>query len=395
MTRSNSISAKLVEEMKTWRQDFHRHPETAFEENRTAGIVADLLEQWGLSVTRGVGDTGVVATLSKGKGASTEAGGRSILLRADMDALNIEEATSHEYPSTHNGKMHACGHDGHTSMLLGAAKHLAEHADFDGTVVFMFQPAEENGEGALAMLNDDLLKRFPVQEAYALHNIPGMKTGSFASNTGSIMAAEDNFEIKLTGIGSHAAMPHRGRDPLVVGAEVVMAMQSLVARTVDPLQNAVVSFTEFNTNGTVNVIPGEVILKGDTRSLLPEVQDHIENTMKRICQGIADAHGIECDFSYRRNFTPTINTPEQAMQALAVAQSVSGQSNTETDCAPLMGSEDFGYVLEQVPGAYLFLGNGTDGANGMSLHNPAYDFNDEILETGARFFVELVHARLD
>ncbi len=388
MSRENSISTELVNDMIGWRHDFHRHPETAFEETRTAASVATLLKSWGLSVTTGVGGTGVVATLSKGDGK------RRIGLRADMDALNIEEASRFEYRSNVAGKMHACGHDGHTSMLLGAASHLARHGDFNGTLVFIFQPAEEHGEGALAMLEDDLLERFPLDEVYALHNLPGLPAGAFGGNTGSIMAAEDNFQITLRGTGSHAAMPHRGRDPLVAGAELVMAMQTLVARTVDPLHNAVVSFTEFNTNGTVNVIPGEVTLKGDTRSLLPEVQEHIEATMQRIAQGVAATHGIECEFEYKRNFIPTINTKNEALGALAVASNVAGDNNVQNDRPPLMGSEDFGYLLEKVPGAYLFIGNGCDGANGMSLHNPEYDFNDSILETGARFWVELAYSRL-
>ena len=388
MSKQNSISNELVKDMVTWRQDFHRHPETAFEETRTAASVAALLESWGLSVTTGVGGTGVVATLSKGDGS------RRIGLRADMDALNIDEINNFEYSSKLPGKMHACGHDGHTSMLLGAASHLAQHGDFNGTVVFIFQPAEEHGEGALAMLEDDLLERFPLDEVYALHNMPGMPAGSFGGNTGSIMAAEDNFKITLNGVGSHAAMPHRGRDPLLAGAELVMAMQSLVARTVDPLHNAVVSFTEFNTNGTVNVIPGEVILQGDTRSLLPQVQEHIETTMRRIAQGVAATHGIECTFEYRKNFIPTINTKNEALGALAVAGTVAGPANVETERAPLMGSEDFGYLLQKVPGAYLFIGNGCEGAHAMSLHNPGYDFNDSILETGARYWVELTYSRL-
>lgn len=388
MSRQNSISNDLINDMITWRRDIHRHPETAFEETRTAASVATLLESWGLSVTTGVGGTGVVATLSKGDGK------RRIGLRADMDALNIAEINDFDYRSSNAGKMHACGHDGHTSMLLGAAAHLAQHGDFNGTVVFIFQPAEEHGEGALAMLDDDLLKRFPLDEVYALHNMPGMPAGSFGGNTGSIMAAEDNFKITLNGVGSHAAMPHRGHDPLVAGAELVMAMQSLVARTVDPLQNAVVSFTEFNTNGTVNVIPGQVTLKGDTRSLLPEVQEHIEATMRRIAEGVAATHGIECHFEYRKNFIPTINTKEEALGALAVAGNVAGAANVESERAPLMGSEDFGYLLQKVPGAYLFIGNGCEGANAMSLHNPGYDFNDSILEIGARYWVELTYARL-
>jgi hippurate hydrolase len=378
----------LYDEMQGWRHDIHRHPELAFEENRTAGMVAQLLTSWGLDVERGIGNTGVVGVLKRGNGS------RSIGLRADMDALGIQEQNSFDHRSVHNEKMHACGHDGHTAMLLGAARHLAGQGEFDGTAVLIFQPAEEHGEGARAMIDDGLFERFPVDAVYAIHNFPSLATGRFAVRAGSIMAAEDNFEITIDGVGCHAAMPHLGRDPIVIGAEIVTAMQSLVARTLNPMEHAVVSFTEFITNGTVNVVPGQVVLKGDTRSLTPEVQDHIATTMARIVAGVCAAHGVDHSFDYRRNFVPTINSPAEAVIAAEVAAAVVGAEQVVGDSRPVMTSEDFGYMLRAKPGAYILLGNGEGGVGSCSLHNPAYDFNDEILCIGADFWVELVQSQL-
>jgi len=378
----------MRETMQAWRHDIHRHPELAFEEHRTADKVAELLTGFGLQVHRSIGNTGVVGVLKKG---SSE---RAIGLRADMDALKILEQNSFEYRSVNQGKMHACGHDGHTAMLLGAAHYLASEGEFDGTVVFIFQPAEEHGDGARAMIDDGLFERFPVDSVYAIHNFPSLATGKFAVRAGSIMAAEDNFEITINGVGCHAAMPHLGKDPIVIGAEIVTAMQSLVSRSLDPLDNAVVSFTEFLTNGTINVIPGQVILKGDTRSLTTTVQKQIEATMERIVSGICAAHGASYEFSYRHNFIPTVNTPEEAEIAANVARIVVGAENVVGDSRPIMGSEDFGYMLQSRPGAYLLLGNGEQGVGGCSLHNPAYDFNDDILSIGADFWVTLVTNQL-
>ena len=388
MTKFNSYTEILHETMQAWRHDIHRHPELAFEEQRTASKVAELLAGFGLEVHTGIGNTGVVGVLKKGSGE------RSIGLRSDMDALKILEQNSFEYRSINEGKMHACGHDGHTAMLLGAAQYLASEGEFDGTAVFIFQPAEEHGDGARAMIEDGLFERFPVDAVYAIHNFPSLATGKFAVRAGSIMAAEDNFEITINGIGHHAAMPHLGKDTIVIGAEIVTAMQSLVSRTLDPIDNAVVSFTECITNGTVNVVPGQVILKGDTRSLTTAVQDHIEHTMERIVSGICAAHGATYEFSYRRNFVPTINTPEEVEIAAGVAGKVVGADNVVDNSRPVMASEDFGYMLQARPGAYLLLGNGEDGVGGCSLHNPTYDFNDDILSIGADFWVTLVHSQL-
>ncbi len=374
--------------MKAWRHDIHRHPELAFEERRTARKVAKLLTRFGLEVVTPIGKTGVVGLLKKGDSK------RAIGLRADMDALKISELNDFEHRSQIEGRMHACGHDGHTAMLLGAAQYLAAEGKFDGMVVFIFQPAEEHGEGARAMIEDGLFERFPVDAVYAIHNFPSLAVGKFAVRAGSIMAAEDNFEITVDGVGCHAAMPHLGRDPIVIGAEIVTAMQSLVARTLDPMEHAVISFTEFETNGTVNVVPGRVKLKGDTRSLTSAVQDHIEATMERIVSGICAAHGASYEFSYRRNFVPTVNTPLEAEIAVRVASRVVGSKNVIGDSRPVMTSEDFGYMLQVRPGAYLLLGNGEDGVGGCSLHNPSYDFNDDILSIGADFWVALVETQL-
>lgn len=388
MHNLTSYTATLQESMQTWRHDIHRHPELAFEEQRTADKVAELLTGFGLEVHRSIGKTGVVGVLKKG---SSE---RAIGMRADMDALKILEQNTFEHRSRNEGKMHACGHDGHTAMLLGAARYLASDGEFDGSAIFIFQPAEEHGEGARAMIEDGLFERFPVESVFAIHNFPSLATGKFAIRAGSIMAAEDNFEITINGIGCHAAMPHLGKDPIVIGAEIVGAMQSLVSRSLDPMDNAVVSFTEFLTDGTTNVVPGRVVLKGDTRSLTTAVQEHIEATMERIVSGICAAHGASYEFSYRRNFVPTVNTPAEAEIAATVARDVVGMNNVVGDSRPVMTSEDFGYMLQARPGAYLLLGNGEDGVGGCSLHNPNYDFNDDILSIGADFWVALIESQL-
>ncbi|MEM7209492.1 MAG: M20 aminoacylase family protein [Pseudomonadota bacterium] len=374
--------------MQAWRHDIHQHPELGFEEDRTSDKVANLLESFGIEVHRGIGGTGVVGVLTKGDGD------KRIGIRADMDALKIHEQNTFAHCSAHEGKMHACGHDGHTSMLLGAAQYLAQCGNFDGTVVFIFQPAEEHGQGAKSMIADGLFERFPVDSVYAIHNFPSLDMGHFAVREGPIMASEDNFEITIKGVGHHAAMPHLGRDPIVVAAQIITAMQSLVARTVDPVENAVVSFTEIHTNGTVNVVPSEVTLKGDTRSLIPEVQNTIESTMQRIVEGTCKAHGVEFEFDYQRNFASTINTPREAEIAAAVAIDLVGAERVRGDSKPIMGSEDFGYMLQSKPGAYLLLGNGTGEIGGCSLHNPRYDFNDEILTIGADFWIAMVESQL-
>jgi len=382
------ITDYLRSEMMQWRHAIHQQPELGFDEHNTAAQVADLLETWEIETHRGIGGTGVVGVLRRGDGA------RMIGLRADMDALAIDEQNTFEHRSRVPGRMHACGHDGHTAMLLGAARHLAVAGRFDGTVVFIFQPAEEHGKGAKAMIADGLFERFPVQDVYAIHNFPSIPKNRFVAFAGPAMASEDNFEIVIKGVGHHAAMPHRGVDPLVVASEIVLALQTIVSRRLNPGEGGVVSVTEFITDGTVNVVPTTVRLKGDTRSFKPEVQAQIESGMKRVAEGICAAHGISCDFHYEKVFDSTINTVEQTAIATGVAQRVVGVPNVSDEFEPPMSSEDFAFMLQVKPGCYLFLGNDGEGPGGCGLHNPGYDFNDDILSTGADFWVTLVESEL-
>ncbi|WP_420549543.1 M20 aminoacylase family protein [Curvivirga sp.] len=388
MLTNKLISEKLDQDMRDWRHDIHKHPELGFEEIRTSDQIAKLLTDFGLEVHRGIGQTGIVAVLNNGKS------GASIGLRADMDALEIQEQTGLPYQSVHDGKMHACGHDGHTAMLLGAAKHLADHPDFDGTVYFIFQPAEEHGRGALGMMGDNMFQRFEMDAIYAIHNMPNIPAGHIAVRPGPMMACEDNFEIHIQGKGTHAALPHLGIDPIVIGAEIVTALQTIIARRMDPLSQGVISVTEFTTDGTRNVIPDTVTLKGDTRSFTPDMQDFIENSMHRIVKGVCAAHGVEFTFKYSREFAATINTKEEAEQAARVAKDLIGPELVDENCSPVMASEDFGFMLQKKQGAYIFLGNGGGGPGGCGLHSPNYDFNDEILSLGATFWVNLVKDQL-
>ena len=373
-----------------WRHQLHRFPETGFEEVRTADYLATALGLLGLEVHRGIGGTGIVANLKVGDGPGV------IGLRADMDALAIhEQAEGRAHASQSPGRMHACGHDGHMAMLLGAAQLLAERRDFDGTVRFIFQPAEEHGRGAAAMMADGLFERFPVDEIYGAHNIPGLAAGRIATRSGGIMASEDNFVIRITGRGGHAARPHLGIDPLVIGAEIVLALQTVVSRSVDPGQSAVLSCTEFVTDGIRNAIPSNVTIRGDTRSYQPEVQALLERRMREICQGIALAHGAVVEVDYTHEFAPTVNWPQCVPTAVAAASTVVGAGQVDADVAPMMISEDFGAFLRVVPGAFVFIGNGATGEpGGIPLHNAHYDFNDRVLPIGARWFAELARQRL-
>ena len=373
-----------------WRHDFHRFPETGFNEHRTSDRVAQVLTALGLDVQRGIGGTGVVASLTVGRSEGV------IGLRADMDALAMTEtAHGRAHASANVGCMHACGHDGHMAMLLGAAQLLARRRDIDGTVRFIFQPAEEHGRGAAAMLADGLLERFPIDEIYGAHNIPGLPAGHIATRAGAIMASEDNFVIRITGRGGHAARPHMAVDPLVIGAEIVLALQTIVARSVDPRHSAVVSCTEFLTDGIRNAIPTEVVIKGDTRSEAASVQALLEQRLRELCDGICRAHAASCVVEYTHEFAPTVNWPQCVPIAIQAARAVVGEANVDPAVPPMMISEDFGSFLNVVPGAFVFIGNGdghTPGA--VPLHNAAYDFNDRILPVGARYFAELARIRL-
>ncbi|MCA0327758.1 MAG: M20 family metallopeptidase [Proteobacteria bacterium] len=385
-----AVDNELGTQMVRWRHALHQFPETGFNEHRTSGFVAKALELMGLQVHRDIGGTGVVASLTVGDGAGV------IGLRADMDALAMTEAADgRAHISRNTGCMHACGHDGHMAMLLGAAQILTRQRDFNGTVRFIFQPAEEHGRGAKAMIQDGLFERFPVDEIYGAHNIPGMPAGHIATRVGGIMASEDNFVIRIRGQGGHAARPHMAIDPLVVAAEVILALQTIVGRSVDPAESAVVSCTEIHSDGIRNAIPTHVQIKGDTRSYSPAVQDLLERRMRELCHGIAAAHGASCEVDYTHEFVPTVNWPACTPVAIRAARAVVGADKVDANVAPMMISEDFGAFLQVVPGAFVFIGNGAaDSPGGVPLHNSRYDFNDAILPMGARYFAEIARQRL-
>ncbi|MHB8667149.1 MAG: M20 aminoacylase family protein [Burkholderiales bacterium] len=368
--------------MTEWRHDVHAHPETAFEEVRTAAMVAQKLEAFGLSVHRGLGRTGVVGTLRAGSGR------RAVGLRADMDALHIHEKNAFGHRSQHAGKMHACGHDGHTAMLLGAAKYLSEHRHFDGTVHFIFQPAEENEGGAREMVEQGLFEKFPCDAVYGMHNWPGMPVGKFGVRAGPMMASFDIFEIELIGRGSHAALPHTGTDPIAAAAGLVQALQTITSRNVDPIESAVVSVTQIHAGDTWNVIPEAAILRGTARAFKPEVQDLIERRVREICAGIAAAAGAQVKVRYERRYPPLINAAPETEICAAVMQALVGAENL-VRVPPVMGSEDFAFMLQVKAGCYVFVGNGPS-EGGCMLHNPRYDFNDEVLPLGASYWASLV-----
>lgn len=375
----------LQAQMTAWRRDFHQHPEFGFEEKRTARIVARTLRGFGLEVAEGIGGTGVVGTLKRGTS------NRAIALRADMDALRIPEATGAGHASQTPGTMHACGHDGHTAMLLGAARILAEEGGFDGTVRFIFQPAEEWGRGALAMIGDGLMERFPFDEIYGIHNAPGHDIGVFSTRPGAFMSAEDNFEIVLKGMGGHASRPHATREVLVAACATVMNLQTIVARRLSPTDIAVVSVTELLTDGVRNALPGTARILGDTRSFRPEVSAEIETQLRRIAKGTADTYGLEAEVTYTREFIPTLNDEHLTEEALATATELFGAANVIRLGEPVGGSEDFARFLAHVPGCFVNLGNGRDS---KPLHNPGYDFNDAGLIHGARFHAAIARRRL-
>ena len=372
----------LQGEMQEWRRDIHAHPEIAFEEHRTAQIVADKLESFGFEVETGIAGTGVVGTLRKGMG------NRSIGLRADLDALLINETNDFEYKSKNPGQMHACGHDGHTTMLLGAAKYLSEKGNFDGTVNFIFQPAEENEGGGRVMIEDGLFDKYPVESVYGMHNIPGMPVGSFAIKPGPIMAAFDIFNLKVIGRGGHAAMPQTTVDPIIVGTKIIDAFQAIISRSIDPQEPSVLSVTQFHGGDAYNVIPNQVEIKGCTRCFSPNVQKKLEDEMRQISESICKAYGADCEFHYEHRYPATINSEEEANLAGQVAQGIVGEERVNLSPKPGMGSEDFAYMLQEKPGSYIWIGNG-DGEGSCMIHNPGYDFNDEILPIGATYWVKM------
>jgi hippurate hydrolase len=375
--------ADFADEITLWRRDLHENPELGYDVDRTAGIVAEKLRVFGCDeVVSGIGKTGVVGVIH---GRSRQSG-RVIGLRADMDALPMEEITGLPYASKRKGKMHACGHDGHTAMLLGAAKYLAETRNFDGTAVVIFQPAEEGGAGGKAMVEDGLMTRWGIQEVYGMHNAPGLPVGCFATRKGAQLAAVDVFSIRVEGKGSHAAEPHKGIDTLVVGANILLALQSIVARNVDPLKAGVVTIGAFRGGTTANVIPQTAELVGTVRSLAPEVRNLLERRVSEVAQGIATAYGAAAHIAYRRRYPITVNHPRETEFATKVASEVAGSGKVVADTPPIMAGEDFSFMLEARPGNMIFIGNGDTAA----CHHPAYDFNDAAIPHGVSYWAKLV-----
>jgi hippurate hydrolase len=368
------------------RRDIHRHPELAFEEHRTASLVADKLETWGYAVERGIGGTGVVGTLVRGQGR------KRLGIRADMDALPIDEATGLDYASCHSGVMHACGHDGHTAMLLAAARHLAEQGSFDGTLHLIFQPAEEGGGGALRMMEDGLFERFPCDAVFAMHNMPGIEQGHLVLREGAAMASSDYASIRLDGIGGHGAMPHRATDPIVAAASIVMALQTIVSRNIDPLHAAVVTVGALHGGKANNVIPASATLGLSVRALDREVRATLEQRIKALVAAQAESFGVTAQIDWKPGYAVLVNTPAETAFAREVAVELVGAAQVTLQGPPLTGSEDFAFMLERVPGSYVLIGNGTGqntGEGGCMVHNPGYDFNDDNIGVGSAYWVLL------
>ena len=381
---------EFKEQLKKWRHDLHQIPESAFEEEKTSQYVANELEKMGYKVNRNIGKTGIIATMTLGDSK------KSIALRADMDALQMEEKGNPPYKSTHINRMHACGHDGHMATVLGAAKLIAERKKFNGTVVLVFQPAEEPGKGAKAMLDDGMLEKFSIDEIYGLHNMPGIPSGKIFMKAGGIMGSEDNFIIKIKGKGSHSSSPYMGVDPLVVASEIILALQTIVSRNINSNDVAVISCTELHTDGIRNAIPTNVEIKGDTRSFKPEIQKLLETRMKEVCEGVCKVHGAKCEFEYTHEFSPTVNWKECVEVAAQAAENVVGIENVNRNCVPWMASEDFGTFLQKIPGCFVFLGSGKSKnvEENIMLHNSIYDYNDDVLEIGAKYFAEIINLKL-
>ena len=379
--------AAFADDMTAWRRDIHAHPELGFEENRTSDIVAEKLEQFGLDVHRGLGDTGVVGTLRVGNSP------KAIGLRADMDALPIVEANTFDYRSRHEGKMHACGHDGHTTMLLGAARYLSETRNFDGCVHFIFQPAEEGLGGAKAMVEQGLFQQFPMEAVFGMHNAPGVPVGKFAIRPGPMMAGGAFFDIRITGNGAHAARPESGIDPVVAAAQITMAVQSIVSRTIRPTDTAVVSITQIHAGDAYNVIPHTASLSGTVRVFRRETMQQVEARLRAITEGVVTGMGATAEVDFREVFLPLVNTPDETTFAADIAATLVGDDNVDRDRPLIMASEDFSYMLDACPGAYINIGNGA-GEDVCMVHNPRYDFNDDILPLGASYWSRLVETRL-
>jgi len=378
--------ADLAVDITAWRRDLHAHPELLYDVHRTAAAVAEKLTAFGCDeVVSGIGRTGVVGVIRGRKGA-----GQTIGLRADMDALPIEEATGLPYASTVAGKMHACGHDGHTAMLLGAARYLAETRNFAGMAVVIFQPAEEGGAGGKAMVDDGLITRFGIGEFYGMHNYPGMPVGSFGIRPGPMMAAADYITIDIEGHGAHAARPHLGIDPVVIGAHMITAMQTIVSRNVDPLKSAVVSITMVQAGNADNVIPQTVRLRGTARSLAEEVRVQLEERLNTLVEHTAAAFGAKAKLTYRRNYPVLVNHERQTEFAASVAKDIAGEERVDTDLPPMMGAEDFSFMLNERPGAFIWIGNG----DSAGLHHPKYNFSDEAIPFGTSYWVKLVETAL-
>jgi hippurate hydrolase len=393
---------KLVEpiiafqsELQQIRRDLHAHPELCYEEVRTSDVVAAKLAEWGIPVVRGLGLTGVVGIIKNGTSE------RAIGLRADMDALPMQEINTFAHASQHPGKMHACGHDGHTAMLLGAAHHLAQQRDFDGTVYLIFQPAEEGGAGARRMIEDGLFERFPMEAVYGMHNWPGMPAGAFGVCEGPMMASSNEFHLTIRGKGAHAAQPHKGIDPIMVAVQIAQAWQTIVTRNKSPLDTAVLSITQIHAGSATNVIPDDAKMVGTVRTFTTGVLDLVEQRMRVLAENIAAGFDAEVDFAFKRNYPPLVNHAKETQFAVEVMKAVAGADKVDSQVEPTMGAEDFAFFLQEKPGCYIFLGNGDgdhrDGGHGLGpcvLHNGSYDFNDNLLPIGASFWVRLAETAL-
>ena len=380
--------AEFQPELAATRRDIHAHPELGFQEHRTSDLVARMLESWGIEVHRGIAGTGLVGVLRNGSS------GRSIGLRADMDCLPMQEISDVPHRSTVAGQMHACGHDGHTAMLLGAARYLAETRNFDGTVNFIFQPAEEGGGGGRVMVEEGLFERFPTDQVYALHNDPELPLGEARITPGPVLAAADRISITVHGKGGHAARPHTCIDPVLIGAQIVVAVQSVVARSMDPIETAVVSLCMFHAGSAGNVIPEVAELNGTVRTFKPAVQDMVEARLGAIVRSIAEAHGAKAELAYSRGYPPTINHEAETIRAQKAAAEVLGESRIHRNAPPRMGAEDFSYMLQKRPGAFIGIGQGDGGRHSVGLHNPRFDFNDDLIPYGASVFAKLVEQEL-